>query len=431
MTPSLRLLRQRNFLPLFATQFLNAFNDNLYKTAMVMLVTYRIFEDPAKEGVFNAAAGAIFILPFFLFSALAGQLADWRDKARIIRLVKSAEIAIMVVGGIGLIIHSIPLMLAALFAMGVHSAFFGPIKYAILPQHLEPEQVLPGTGLVEATTYLAILIGTIAGGALQGLVNDGVLPSWTMAAVVLVLAVIGRATASYVPPAPSETPNQTIDLHVVRSSIRLVAATMHIPRLFLAIIAISFFWAMGTVLAAQFPPLVKNVLEADEGVATMMLATFSVGVALGSVLINRLLKGKVSARFAPVSALVMGAFVVDLYWTVLHWVPRPGPELLTLGEFVVMGQAERLLLDLFGVAIAGGMFVVPLYAFLTTTVPKSETARTVAANNIVNSAAMVASAGLLALLLHLGLSVATSLLMVAVGSLGAAYLAWRLHKACD
>jgi len=431
MTPSIRLLARRNFLPLFITQFLNAFNDNIYKTSMVMLVTYQIYQDPTKEAIFNAVAGGVFILPFFLFSALAGQLADWRDKASLIRFIKTAEIFIMAIGAVGLVLHSIPLMLVALFAMGAHSAFFGPIKYAILPQHLEPDEILPGTGLVEATTYIAILIGTIVGGAMQGVINEGGMPSWWMGIAVLTLAVIGRITGNFVPPAPPEVPNQLVDLHIIRSSIRLVSATMHIPRLFLAIIAISFFWAMGTVLAAQFPPLVKNVLHADEGVATLMLATFSVGVAIGSVAINRMLCGKVSARVSPVAAIVMGLFIVDLYWTIGGWPPAIDQSLMTFEEFLLMPRAEHVLFALFGMAVAGGIFVVPLYAFLTTTVPKAETARTVAANNIVNSGAMVFAALLLAVLLHFGRSVADTLLMVAAASVVAAYLAWRLHKACD
>lgn len=420
MTPSFRLLAERRFLPLFATQFLGAFNDNLFKTAMVMLVTYAIYSDPAQEASFTAIAGGLFILPFFLLSALAGQLADCHDKAAIVRIVKTCEIIIMVFGAAGLLIHSIPLMLAALFAMGVHSTFFGPIKYAILPQHLREDEVLGGTGLVEAGTYGAILIGTIVG---------GIIPSETAAGMVLMTAVVGWFSGRYVPPAPPLTKDAGVDFHIVRSSIRLVSNTMHIRHLFLAILAISFFWAQGAILAAQFPPLVKNVLGADQQVATLFLAIFSVGVALGSVLINRLLKGKVSAKFAPAAAIVMGLFICDLYWAVHNW---PAPEsLVDLREFVLLPHAERVMFDLFGVATSGGMFVVPLYAFLTTTVPKSETARTVAANNIVNSGAMVLASMLLAGLVHIGVSVAETLLMVAVASIGAAAIAWRLHKACD
>ena len=313
MQASLRLLGRRRFLPLFATQFLGAFNDNLFRNAMIILVIFRIYEDETKEAAFSAIAGALFILPFFLFSALAGQLADTTDKARIVRVVKNAEIAIMVFGAVGLLLGNIPLLLAALFAMGVHSAFFGPIKYAILPQHLQPDEVLGGTGLVEAGTYGAILAGTIVG---------GIIPAEWAAAGVLVTAIIGRVTGGMVPPAPPEAdaPSPTkFDWHIVRASIRLVSATMHIPRLFLAIVAISFFWSQGAVLAAQFPPLVKNVLGADQSVATAFLSIFSVGVAIGSVAINRLLQGEVSARWAPASAIAMGLFVTDLYFNARGW----------------------------------------------------------------------------------------------------------------
>jgi predicted MFS family arabinose efflux permease len=221
-----------------------------------------------------------------------------------------------------------------------------------------------------------------------------------------------------------------VDFHIVRASIRLVSGTMHIRHLFLAIVAISFFWAQGAILAAQFPPLVKNVLGANQEVATLFLAIFSVGVATGSVLINRLLNGAVSARFAPAAAIVMGLFICDLYWTVRHW-PASDGGLHDLATFIRLFHAERVMFDLFGVAVAGGMFVVPLYAFLTTSVAKAETARTVAANNIVNSGAMVAAALLLSALTHFGVSVEGTLLMVAIASLGAAAIAWRLHRACD
>src|SRR5687768_6226393 len=229
---SMHLLRKRRFLPLFVTQFLGAFNDNLFKTAMVILVTYYVYSDPTKEATFNAISGAVFILPFFLFSALAGQLADASDKARIIRIVKTAEIVIMIFGAVGLMIHSIPLMLLALFAMGVHSSFFGPIKYAVLPQHLQKDEVLAGTGLVEAGTYVAILMGTIAGGLVKPPVA---------AAGVLLVALAGWLAGRQVPPAPPEpdAPVARMDWHIIRASIRLVSATLHIPRLFLAIVCIS------------------------------------------------------------------------------------------------------------------------------------------------------------------------------------------------
>ena len=432
MQDSAHLLRSRRFVPIFVTQFLGAFNDNLFRTAMVMLVIYGIYRDAAQEATFSAVAGGLFILPFFLLSALAGQLADSTDKARMVRLVKSAEIVIMIFGAAGLLLHNVPLLLIALTAMGVHSTFFGPIKYAILPQHLDGDEVLGGTGLVEAGTYIGILGGTLLGGVLVVQNPDGSFHGEWAALAVLVVAVIGRISGHYVPPAPPDpnAPPLTMDWHIVRASIRLVSATLHIPRLFLAIIAISFFWAMGAVLAAQFPPLVKNALGADQTVATLFLATFSIGVALGSVAVNRLLAGQVSARYSPASALLMGLFVLDLFRRVHAW-PTPGPELLDFSAFLALPDSWMIVLDLLGVAVAGGMFVVPLYAFLTTTVPKAETARTIAANNIVNSGFMVAATLVLTVAVQAGVTVADSLLIVAIGSIGAAWLGWKLHLACD
>ncbi len=431
------LLRTRRFLPIFVTQLLGAFNDNLFKSAMVILATYAIYNDATKEATFNGVAGALFILPFFLFSALSGQLADANDKARIIRIVKTAEVLIMIVGAAGLLLQNIPLLLTALFAMGVHSTFFGPIKYAILPQHLERDEVLGGTGLVEAGTYIAILGGTILGGLLVMQRADGSYHAEWAALGVILVALVGRVAGSFVPPAPPANdpeipgyPKRGMDWHIIRASITLVSATLHVRRLYLAILAISFFWAMGAVLAAQFPPLVKNSLGSDQTVATLFLGTFSVGIAIGSVAVNRLLKGQVSARFSPSSALAMGLFVVDLYRRVHGW-PVDTGELHDIRSFLALPSSWMIVLDLLGVAIAGGMFVVPLYAFLTTTVPKSETARTIAANNIVNSGLMVFATLILTLAVQLGVTVGDSLLIVAVGSIFAAWLGWKLHLACD
>src|SRR4051812_21874454 len=297
----MHLLRRRRFLPLFVTQFLGAFNDSLYKQAVVLFVTYQLYSDPAREFQFSAIAQALFILPFFIFSALSGQLADDHDKARLIRLVKSAEIAIMLVGGAGILLASIPIMLAAVLAMGIHSTFFGPIKYAILPQHLRQDEVLGGTGLVEAGTYIAILAGTILAGALASR------PA-AAAPAVLVFAVLGYFAGRQVPSAPPAAVRVPINWHIVRASIALVSATMHIQRLFLAILAISFFWAIGAVLIIIFPPLVKNVLGANEQVASLFIGIFSIGIAIGSIAINRMLKSQVSARFAPASLIAIGVF---------------------------------------------------------------------------------------------------------------------------
>ncbi len=431
MQSSMRLLGKRRFLPLFVTQLLGAFNDNLFKNAMIFLIVYDVYSDPAAEGWFSAIATAVFIIPFFLLSAASGQLADVRDKARIIRIVKAAEIVIMVVGAIGLflawqgmLIHAvaIPLMMVALFAMGVHSTFFGPIKYAILPQHLEDDEVLGGTGLVEAGTYIAILLGTIVA---------GLIPVEVAAIGVVLTALIGYATGRQVPPAPPVDATVPIDWNVWRSSVNLVSATMHIPRLFLAICSISFFWTIGAVLFIQFPPLAKNVLMADKAVASLFLAIFSIGIAIGSVAINRLLKGTVSARYAPVSVIAMGLFVVAFHIVCRYWIADSSGQLMSLSEFILHDLAWVLLASLLGIAVAGGMFVVPLYAFLTTTVPKDQAARTVAANNIVNSGAMVVGSVLAMGLSVAGVRIIDQLLLGAAMCLVSAWLAQKLHLACD
>jgi MFS family permease len=389
----------------------------------VLFVTYQLYSNAAKEFQFSAIAQGLFMLPFFLFSALAGQLADDHDKSRLIRIIKLAEIGIMIFGGAGIMLANIPLMLAAVGLMGVHSTFFGPIKYAILPQHLHKDEVLGGTGLVEAGTYIAILFGTILAGVLAAT------PS-VAAACTIGLAVIGYLAGRQVPPAPPAADRIPFDRHIIRASVTLVNATMHIPRLFLAILAISFFWTIGAVLIIIFPPLVKNVLGANEQVASMFIAIFSIGIAIGSVAINRMLKSEVSARFAPASVIAMGVFVVCLHFVSLTW-SKHGPDLTTLSNFLFNPMAWPMILCLLGVAITGGMFVVPLYAFLTTTVPKTETARTVAANNIVNSGAMVVGALLAFALSSAGIGPVGQLLLVAAMCLIAAWLGWKLHLACD
>jgi len=417
------LLRARRFLPLFSTQFLGAFNDSLFKQAVVLFVTYQLLRDPTKEFQFSSIAQALFILPFFLLSALSGQLADDHDKARLIRIIKLAEIGIMVLGGAGILLANIPIMLAAVFAMGIHSTFFGPIKYAILPQHLGHDEVLGGTGLVEAGTYIAILLGTILAGVLASQPR-------LAAFAVVGFAALGYLAGRQVPPAPPAADRMQITWHIVHASIELVSATMHIRRLFLAILAISFFWTIGAVLIIIFPPLVKNVLGANEQVASLFIAIFSIGIAIGSIVINRLLKSEVSARFAPASVIGMGVFVLLLHFVSLSW-SKHGPDLTTLENFLFNPMAWPMILCLLGVAITGGMFVVPLYAFLTTTVPKSETARTVAANNIVNSGAMVVGALLAFALSSIGVGPVGQLLLVAAMCLVSAWLGWKLHLACD
>jgi predicted MFS family arabinose efflux permease len=426
------LLRRRRFLPLFVTQLFNAFNDNLYKTTMVLFVVYAVYNDESTEATFSGLASGLFILPFFLLSALAGQLADMRDKARIIRTVKLCEIGLMCIGAAGLymawqgtLVHTvaIPLLLLALFLTGVQSTFLGPIKYAILPQHLKKDEVLAGTGLVEAGTYIAILAGTILAGPLA-VEHTG----WA-AIGIIVTACIGYLVSRQVPPAPPMGEVEKLDWHILRASVKLVRDTMHNAEVYYAILAISFFWTIGAVLFIQFPPLAKNTIMASPEVASLFLVVFSIGVAIGSVAINALLKGRVSARYSPISVIVMGVFVVSFYVVAKLWEADQPTSLLSVQEFIAWPMAAVLLLCLLGIAIAGGMFVVPLYAFLTTRVSPDKASRTIAANNIVNSGAMVAGSLVAMGMSAVGIPITEQVLLCAGMCLFSAWLGKRLVAA--
>ncbi|MBX7483910.1 MFS transporter [Qipengyuania qiaonensis] len=432
MFTSTHLLRRRRFLPLFVTQLFNAFNDNLYKTTMVLFVVYAVYNDESTEATFSGLASGLFILPFFILSALAGQLADMRDKARIIRTVKLCEIGLMIVGAIGLymawrgiLVHAvaIPLLLLALFLTGVQSTFLGPIKYAILPQHLKKDEVLAGTGLVEAGTYMAILMGTILAGPLA-VEHTG----WA-AIGIIVVSCIGYLISRQIPAAPPLGEIEKLDWHILRASVKLVRDTMHNAEVYYAILAISFFWTIGAVLFIQFPPLAKNTIMASPEVASLFLVVFSVGVAIGSVAVNALLKGKVSARFAPGSVIVMGLFVMAFYVVAKMWEADQPASLLGVTEFIAWPMAAVLLLCLLGISVAGGMFVVPLYAFLTTRVSPDKASRTIAANNIVNSGAMVGGSLLAMALSAIGMPITEQVLLCAAMCLFSAWLAKRLIAA--
>lgn len=427
MTTSTNLMRQRRFLPLFLTQLLNALNDNLYKNAMVLFVVYQVYDSPEMETFISGIATALFVLPFVLFSATSGQLADMRDKTKIIRWVKFAEIIIMSIGATGLLLAAkgmsveslaMPLMFVALFAMGMHSTFFGPIKYAILPQHLHKDEVLAGTGLVEAGTYVAILVGMMLGGAMPIM--------WSIIGV-LVIAVIGYIVCRWVPAAPAQTEETQVDWNPIRASKDLIVFSMGNLELRYSVLAISYFWTIAAILSVQFIPLAKNVLLADKQVAAVLLVAFSAGIAIGSVSINALLKGDISARYSAHSVLALGALLISFYALCRMWDLRPVGELFTVSEFIVQPLALVLIANLLLIAVAGGMFVVPLYAFLTTKVDKSEASRSVAANNLISSIYMVVGAGVAGALGFFGIPLQEQLLISLVLCLLAAQLARKLH----
>ncbi len=377
--PDLSLLGKRRFAPLFVVQFLGAFNDNLLKFALLFLANFVLFQaEPSKAELLATIATGLFILPYFLFSALAGQIADACDKAKLVRAVKAAEVAIMTLALIGFWLSSVPLLLVCLFLMGLHSTIFGPVKFSILPQHLHPQEVMGGTGLIEAGTFLAILSGQLLA---------GVISAQTAGLVAVGVALTGFVASLAVPAAPPVARGLRIDPNIFRSTWQILRAARHGRGVWLSILGISWFFAVGAVLLAQFAPLVSGVLHARQDVATLFLLVFSLSVALGSLLVNRLLRGEVSARFVPISALALGGFMIDLWLSTSAYVPQGTAG---VAAFVASPGSWRILLDLFGIAFAGGMFIVPLYAILQTHAPREERSRTIAANNIVNAAVSVA-----------------------------------------
>jgi acyl-[acyl-carrier-protein]-phospholipid O-acyltransferase/long-chain-fatty-acid--[acyl-carrier-protein] ligase len=393
--PDLSLLGTRRFAPLFVVQFLGAFNDNLLKFALLFLANFGLYAaDPGAAAQLATIATGLFILPYFLFSALAGQIADAWDKARLVRAVKIAELGIMLIALLGFRLGSVPVLLGALFLMGVHSTIFGPVKYAVLPQHLGPQEIMGGTGVIEAGTFLAILGGQMLA---------SVIAPWQSAVVACGLAALGLVASFAVPPAPPAVAGLTIDRNPWRSTWHVVGAARRDHRLWLAILGISWFFSVGAVLLSEFAPLVSNTLGARQSVATLFLLVFSINVALGSVLVNTLVRGKVSARYVPAAALGLAAFLIDLWWSTRGHTRTAAP--IGVGAFVAMPGNWRILLDLTGIALAGGIFVVPLYAILQTGSAPAERSRTIAANNVVNAIMTVALVGLVSLMLGRGIGI--------------------------
>ena len=388
--PDLSLLVKRRFGPIFAVQFLGAFNDNLLKFAMLFLANFGIFAaEPGKAELLAAIATGLFILPYFLFSALAGQVADMIDKARLIRWIKLAEIMIMALGLAGFWFQSIPILLASLFLMGLHSTLFGPVKYSILPQHLGNAEIMGGTGLIEGGTFLAILGGQLLAGAI---------PAWEAGLAAMGIALLGFLASLAIPVAPPIRDHHHIDWNIFKGTREILATAHHGRGVWLSILGISWFFAAGAVLVSEFAPLVSGALAAKQEVATLFLIVFSVTIALGSIAVNKLLKGEVSARYVPVSALVLAGGLIDL------WLSTSGFSVRTAGatipQFVATPGAIRILIDLGVIAFAGGMFIVPLYAILQIASPPDERSQIIAANNIVNAGvtvlAVLAIGGLLA-----------------------------------
>ncbi len=423
----LHLLESRRFLPLFVTQFLGAVNDNLLKVSLVTMVTFlpRYRLGDRETVVIVAVATAIFILPYFPFSATAGQLADKFEKAALIRWIKLWEVGVMALAAVGFAALAgrafIYVELAVLFLLGVQATFFGPVKYGILPDLLGSVDLMAGNALIEAGTFIAILLGTIAGGVLAVAPQGEII----VTAALLAVALGGWSASFFIPRAGRAAPDLRINPNLWAETQAILRFAAERRDIRLAIIAISWFWLVGAIFLSQFPTYAKETLGADADVETLFLAMFSIGIGAGSVLCGRLLRGEITARLAPLGAVGMTLFTVDLYFASGH-IGGAGDSLMTIGAFLASVAGWRLLADLFMVALSGGLFTVPLYALIQARSEESHRSRVVAANNVLNAIFIVVSGAASAAMLALGLSVPEVFLVVGVLNAAAAVVVMRL-----
>ncbi len=399
------------------TQFLGAFNDNTFKNALVVLLTYQAAQwTTISPGILANLAAGVFILPFFLFSATAGQLADKYDKSRLARLVKILEIVIMLVAGVGFSLHSLGWLLLALFLLGLHSTLFGPVKYALLPQHLQPDELLGGNALVEAGTFVSILLGTLAGGLLAGTGNAS-----AIAGAGLAVAVAGYIASRAIPLAPPPQPNLPIHPNPLSETWRNIGFARQNRSVFLSILGISWFWLFGALFLAQFPAYAKSVLGGDESTVTLLLATFTMGVGLGSMVCERLSGHHVEVGLVPLGSIGLTLFGLDLSLASPNALPALAP--LTVEQLLGLAATWHVLADLALIGLFGGIFIVPLYALVQMRSPEDYRARIIAANNIMNALFMVAGSLAAAGLLAMGVSIPALFALAAlVNAVVAAYI---------
>lgn len=400
MSGQFNLLKQKRFAPLFITQFLGAFNDNLYKNALVVLLTFQSAQwtSLAPEIMVNIAAG-VFILPFFLFSATAGQLADKYDKAALARLTKLLEILIMLVAAAGFWFANLSFLMTALFLLGLQSTLFGPVKYSILPQHLKCNELLGGNALVEAGTFVAILVGTLTGGLLAGTDNA---PIWIVIGGLFV-AIVGYLSSRQIPPAPPPAPELRVSLNPITETWRNIGFARQNRTVFLSILGISWFWLYGALLLTQLPGLTKNVLGGNEILVTILLAIFTLGIGLGSLLCERMSGNQVEIGLVPFGSIGLTLFGLDLFFAA----PAGLVEETAHSLSYLLGYASvwRVFFDLFMLGLFGGFFIVPLYALVQMRSAEQSRARIIAANNILNALFMVLGAVAAIALLTAGVSI--------------------------
>ena len=399
------LIRTRRFGPYFATQFLGAFNDNVFKNALIILITFKFAREQNVAVLINAAA-ALFILPFFLFSAIAGQIADKYDKAALIRHIKLAEIIIMVLGSAAIYSGNVNAMLMILFLMGAQSTFFGPVKYSLLPQHLYRDELLHGNALVEGATFIAIMLGTIAGGLLAGLE-----PVWIYIAIAVVsVACLGWMTSRRIPAAEPTTPNLKVSYNVFSTTWQIIMFARENRTVFLSIIGISWFWLIGAIFLTQVAPYTRDVIQGDERVATLLMAMFSLGIGLGAWACEKMSGRYVEIGLVPIGALGMTIFGLHLGTLTFS----PVDQILTVSQVFADRSRWPVLVDLAMLAFSGGLYIVPMYTLIQLRSREEHRSRIMAAANVFNALFMVGAAILAVLLLGSGLTIPQLFFVVAL-----------------
>ncbi len=404
------LLKSRYFGPFFWTQFLGAFNDNVFKNALLALITFNLaYRTDVGSDTMNNIGSVLFILPFFIFSAMAGEVADKFEKAWLIRRIKLLEIVIMLVAAVGFYFNSVWGLFFVLFMMGTQSAFFGPVKYSIIPQHLHKDQLVGGNALVESGTFIAILLGTIGAGVLSKQENAPTL----FAVVVVVLAILGWLASRTIPIAPAPSPEIRIRFNPFTETWKTMRFARQNKAVYLAVLGISWFWFLGASYLTQLYNYSKQVLYGDQTVVTALLATFSIGIAVGSLLCEKLSGKKVELGLVPLGSIGLSLFGLDLYF---HVQPQPQlGDLLTVGAFMAEPWSYRVILDFLMIGIFGGFYIVPLYAMVQERSDEKSRSRVIAAVNIMNALFMVVSGGVAVLCLSvLKLSIPEFFLILAV-----------------
>lgn len=415
------LLGQRRFAPFFWTQFAGAANDNLFKFAFTVMVTYQLQLSWMPPSMAGLVIGALFILPFLLFSATSGQLTDKFDKTKMIRFVKNLEIAIMLIAAWGFVTANAVVLLGCVFLMGLHSTLFGPVKFAYLPQVLDARELTGGNGMVEMGTFVAILLGQVAGGLLVALPNVG---HTSVAVGCVLLALVGRGVAQAIPRAPATDPGLVINWNPISETWRNLKLANENVVVFRSLLGISWMWFFGAVFLSQFPSFAKEVLHGDEQVASLLLVVFSVGIGVGSLLCETLSRRQVEIGLVPLGAIGMSVFAIDLYFASRGLAPATHD--MGIGAFVHQAAHWRVMADLALLSLFAGLYSVPMYALIQLRSQPTHRARIIAANNILNALFMIGSSVIAGALLGAGFTIPQIFLFTGIANAVVAFYIFML-----